>query len=259
MASERTGADPQMAKASECHGCLIRESSFCSATPDSGLDVLSRSRRRVRIPKRQTIVCEGEPATSFFNVTNGDVKLIRSSPDGRRPQIVGFRVAGEFFATPASDRYTITAEAVTDVEVCVFSHQRLSRILRQWPNLLARLFQMSNEQLTDSEEQVFLLGRKSARERVVSFLLAFGTRTACNRHRVLRQVNLPMTRTDIADFLGLTIETVSRVFAKLAKERLITVEVARSVQFLNLPALQQIAGDPPQRGTLADWMGLPRS
>ena len=189
------------------------------------------------------IICEGEPATSIFNVTQGVVKLVRSSSDGRT-QIVGFRVPGEFFATPAFERYTVTAVAVTDVQLCRFSRSRLAGLLREYPDLLARLFEMSSAQLLASEDQVFLLGRRTAREKVVTFLLDFSSRTLLGRPEPQRLVHLPMARVDIADFLGLTIETVSRVLSSLVREGLITVGISRSVRFVDLPALMSIAGGP---------------
>ena len=238
----QTAGTQKGAQVAECSRCAMRLTSFCGALPGAALETLALSRNRARFNKRQTIVCEGEPGTLLFNVTSGVVKLIRSSPDGRA-QIVGFRVPGEFFASPTEEKYTFTAVAVTDVEICRFTRQQLKRLWSEWPDLLERLFTMSCAQLTSNEEQMFLLGRKTAREKVASFLLTYANRTACDNQDSMRLINLPMTRVEIADFLGLTIETVSRVFSSLVDEGMISVGISRSVRFMDLQALSRAAGD----------------
>src|SRR5215472_635750 len=154
MTAQTVGAQ-KGAQVAECSRCAMRLTSFCGALPNGALETLALSRSRARFNKRQTIVCEGEPGTLLFNVTSGVVKLIRSSPDGRA-QIVGFRVPGEFFASPTEEKYTFTAVAVTDVEICRFTRPQLKRLWSEWPDLLERLFAMSCAQLTSNEEQMFL-------------------------------------------------------------------------------------------------------
>lgn len=225
----------------ECLVCPARQTSYCGAVPVDDLEALEHLRRLVRFEPKQSIRCTGDRALSFFNVVSGTVKLIRSAPDGRS-QIVGFRTQGEYFATPVSTQGTITAEAVTATELCVLSRANFKQVSARWPAALERLFDMSCSQMETSEDQMFLLGRKTAREKVVSFLLAYGKRISPNETGTLRSINLPMTRADIADFLGLTTETVSRVLSSLAREKLISVGVSRSVHFLNVPELSRMTG-----------------
>ena len=225
----------------DCQTCPARHTSYCSVVPSQDLDALGHLRRSIRFERKQSIVCARDPALSFFNVVSGTVKLIRTAPDGRA-QIVGFRSQGEFFATRSSASCAITAEAVTAVELCVLSRSSFKQVSAQWPQAVERLFELSCAQLEASEDQMFLLGRKTAREKVVSFLLAYANRTGADETGSLRCVNLPMTRADIADFLGLTTETVSRVFSSLAREKLISVGVSRSVHFHNVPELSRMTG-----------------
>jgi CRP/FNR family transcriptional regulator len=225
----------------DCAACAIRAKSICGAVPHRDLDILSRSRRQMRFDRRQTIVRAGEPATSFFSIVSGVVKLCRSLSDGRT-QIIGFRFPGEFFAISAADTYATTVEALTFVEVCQFPHSLLKRLVQAFPQLQTRLLEMSNHYLAASEDQIFLLGRKTAKEKVASFLLSYNeklTQESAGDHCM----HLPMTRTEIADFLGLTTETVSRVLTGLAREKIITVGLSHSVRLLNVDLLQHFSGN----------------
>ena len=224
-----------------CVECAVRDASFCSAVPNRDLGVLARSRQLVRFDRRETIIREGDPAVSFFNVRSGVVKLYRSLSDGRT-QIIGFRVPGEYFAVSETKRHTTTAEAVTCVEACRFSRSRLKRLMYLFPQLQTRFLQMSYRHLAASEDQIFLLGRKTAKEKIVSFLLRYSRDSDRNRVEKYQHVELPMTRTEVADFLGLTTETVSRVLSRLAREKLITVGMSRSIRLIDIDSLKRISG-----------------
>lgn len=224
-----------------CAECAVRDASFCSAVPARDLGVLARARQLVRFDRRETIVREGDPAISFFNITSGVVKLYRSLSDGRT-QIIGFRFPGQYFAVSETKMHTTTAEAVSCVEACKFSRSRLNRLTYLFPQLQARLLQMSHRQLAASEDQIFLLGRMTAREKIVSFLLKNSRDLDRNRVERCQRIELPMTRAEVADFLGLTTETVSRVLTKLAREKLITVGMSRSIRLIDIDSLRRISG-----------------
>jgi len=224
----------------ECAGCPARAQSFCGAIPGRGLEALSRSRQLIQFYRRQTIVCQGAPAVSFFNVVSGIVKLYRSLSDGRT-QIIGFCFPGDFFATSETDKYSTTAEAVTFVETCRFPRSRLKRLAHQFPELQTSLMERSFRHAAILEDQLVLLGRMTARERIVRFLLRYGAGPEDTKASAGRHIHLPMTRTDIADFLGLTSETVSRVLTSLARENLITVSVSHSVRLINVELLRRIS------------------
>jgi CRP/FNR family transcriptional regulator len=225
----------------DCGACAIRAKSFCGSIPVRGLDSLTRSRRLVRFDRRQTIVTEGEPAISFFSIVSGVVKLCRSLSDGRT-QIIGFRFPGDVFAISDAETYTTTVEALTFVEVCQFSRSRLKRLVQAFPQVQTRFLEMSYRYLATLEDQIFLLGRKTAKEKVASFLLSYSEKVRHDWIHENDRINLPMTRTEIADFLGLTPETVSRVLTGLAREKIITVGVSHTLCLLNPGLLQHISG-----------------
>ncbi len=161
----------------------------------------------------KNFVTEGEPASAFFNISSGTVRLYKLMPDGRR-QITGFVGIGHFLGLAVSDTYAFSAEAIEPVRYCRFSRTKLRALLDDFPALEKRLLQVASDELVAAQEQMLLLGRKTARERLASFLLAQSRLgVACQTPRV--QFALPMTRGDIADYLGLTIETVSRTLTRL--------------------------------------------
>ncbi|MBI3675821.1 MAG: Crp/Fnr family transcriptional regulator [Proteobacteria bacterium] len=209
--------------------------------PNCDLDVLANSRRLVVFERRQTIACENEAASVFFNVVSGLVKLSRGSQDGRT-QIVGFRGPGEFFAAAETGRLTATVEAVGRVVLCKFSGARFKRLMRVYPQLSARLFSINRRRLETLENQLFLLGRMTAREKVTNFLLQHGFDSIPAGAPHAHCVRLPVTRAEIADFLGLTTETVSRVLASLVRERVITVGKSRAIHLIDVERLQRESG-----------------
>ena len=152
---------------SKCTSCPVRSTSFCSVVPNRDLKAFAKKRRLVQFGPRQTIIREGDLATSIFNVVSGTVKLFRSLPDGLT-HIVGFRMPGELFATSGKEAYTSSAESITPVELCCFPRSWLTGELRGYPGLQTQLLNMSYGQLAASEDQILLLGRMTAREKVAS-------------------------------------------------------------------------------------------
>lgn len=225
----------------DCAECSVRAQSFCGAIPPRSLEELSRNRRTEHFDRRQTIAGEGEPATSFFNIVSGVVKLCRSLPDGRT-QIIGFRFPGEVFGISDTESHTTTAEALTAVTLCRFPRARLKRLVQTYPPAQTRLLEMNYRHLMDCEDQIFLLGRKTAREKVASFLLHYGGKFGGGMGGADQRMELPVTRAEIADFLGLTTETVSRILTSLVREKIITLDLSHSVRLLNADSLRRISG-----------------
>ena len=226
----------------KCTSCPVRSTSFCNVVPNRDLKAFAKKRRSVRYEPRQTIICEGEPAISIFNVVSGVVKLTRSLPDGRT-HIIGFRLPGELFATSENDTYTSSAEAITAVELCRFSRSFLTRGVRDYPRLQTRLLNLSYKQLAASEDQVLLLGQMTAQEKVARFLCVYGRKPFCNDKKQLQCAQLPMNRIEIAGFLGLTVETVSRVLSSFRRNGIITVgRASHAIHVVDLDALERVAG-----------------
>lgn len=229
-----------------CATCDARGHSVCNAIEDKDLGRLAASSQQVRVSPGQTFVDEGDTAEFFFNVTSGTAKLFKLLPDGRR-QITGFATAGHFLGLAVSKAYSFSAEAVDEVKLCRFSRSKLRVLLDDFPKMEKRLLEVASNELVAAQDQMLLLGRKTARERLASFLAtrAHTPQLLCpadaTTPKGALRVALPMTRSDIADYLGLTIETVSRTLTKLRSEGLIEVPNASEVVIPNLGALDAIA------------------
>ncbi len=222
-----------------CRRCDARASSVCSAISDADLARLAAASTHYAVKKGQVFITEGEPATDFFNVTGGTAKLFKLLPDGRQ-QITGFAALGHFLGLAASDTYAFSAEAVEEVRLCRFSRPTLRRLLDDFPHLERRLLDTACTELAAAQDQLLLLGRKTAVERVASFLVAWSHRATASAPR--HELRLPMTRGDIADYLGLTIETVSRTFSRFRADQRIATPALDAVVLIDLAWLDNVAG-----------------
>jgi len=240
---ERAGAATMSLKAQtgnghRCEACTARAVSICAAMHDADLGRLSSARMSQKIEAGETFLNEGDAATHFLNIIDGSVKIYKLMPDGRR-QITGFLFAGDLLGLAVNDVYTYSAEALTPVTVCRFPRRQLERLLDDFPKMEKRLLAMASNELAAAQEQMMLLGRKTAHERVASFLLMLARRER-RFGRSAAAVDLSMTRTDIADYLGLTTETASRVFTSLKKRG--WIELAGSkVTLSDRDALDELA------------------
>ena len=223
-----------------CAHCDARQFSVCNAIPDQDMARLASAAMVATAQPGTSFIEEGEPANAFFNITGGTAKLFKLLPDGRR-QITGFVGVGHFLGLAVSNTYAFSAEAITDVRYCRFSRARLRALLDDFPMMEKRLLEVASNELVAAQEQMLLLGRKTARERLASFLMAQSRQgVACHAPR--RRFSLPMTRSDIADYLGLTIETVSRTLTKLRGEGMIEIPSATEMVIHDQGALENLAG-----------------
>ncbi len=228
-----------------CSACAARPYSVCSAIDDKDLSRLAALAQIITPAAGRSFIEEGDPAEHFFNITGGTAKLFKLLPDGRR-QITGFAGVGHFLGLAVSTTYAFGAEAIEPMRVCRFSRPRLRSLLEDFPALERRLLEVASNELVMAQEQMLLLGRKTARERVASFLIARADgqtpRPAyCTHVSRPSAVWLPMTRSDIADYLGLTIETVSRTFTRLRSERLIETPSPSEVVIRDHAGLERLA------------------
>jgi CRP/FNR family transcriptional regulator len=210
----------------------------CGALVEDELRELEALSHPVRFAAREGLFVEGDPADSVFNVTRGVVRLCKLLPDGRR-QIVGFALAGDFLGLALMEHYGVSAEAVTEASACRFSRLAFTRYIDAKPHLLRRLHEFASHELSLAQDQMVLLGRRSAEERLAAFLVGMRGRLERLGHHSVT-LPLPMSRQDIADFLGLTIETVSRTITKMAKNRMVLV-VPGGVRLLDAPRLEALA------------------
>ncbi len=224
-----------------CVACEIRELAVCSVLESHELDELVSILTSVDCDPGDAIFYEGDPADHLFNVTSGAVRISKLLPDGRR-QVTGFLFPGDFLGLAFNESYTYSAEAVGSSTLCRFPRRDLERLLSEHPKMERRLLGMASNELATAQDQMLLLGRKTAREKLATFLLMLSARAERRGHDA-NPIDVPMTRADIADYLGLTIETVSRTFTELRKGGLIEPQGATNIRLPDPEAVRAIAGD----------------
>ena len=205
-----------------CADCTIRCFSVCAALDMAELRELVHLGRHIHFASCETVFGQEEMTTSVYNLLEGIMRLYKLLPDGRR-QIIGFALPGDFLGMTTSARHSFSADAIGAVAVCRFSKTSFARFIEDKPHLLRRINELAIRELSQAQDHMVLLGRRSAEEKVATFLLGWRDRLVQLRGPA-NTVPLPMSRQDIADFLGLTIETVSRTFTKLERDRVIGIQ-----------------------------------
>lgn len=214
--------------------------------PDIFLDVFDKAPVRELQP-REVLVAAGAPADQVFNILDGMVMLSRTGRDGRR-QVLSFLFRDNFLGLTTTDRYYFTAEAVTPARVACCSRAALDRRLEKDPEAERAFRHMTFRVLEDMVDAIYSLGQRTAVERLAVFLLylrhsrRLAEGIADDAAPGLNDVSLPMTREDIADFLGLQKETVSRSFGQLEERGLIRRVDSHRVQIVRLEGLRELAG-----------------
>ncbi len=233
----RAGTSPTPA---QCHDCSARHIGMCDVLSDVDLCVLAHVAQRIAVPAGKTFIEEGDAAKYFFDINQGDVRVFKSLADGRR-QITGFMGVGHFLGLAVGGKYAFTAEAINDVRLCRFDRVAIKTVFDEFPALERRLHDVTTHELVVAQEQMLLLGRKSALERVVNFLLNWAEKYGQYGPEPV-SMGLPMSRLDLADYLGLTIETVSRSLSQLKRDGLIFFVDAHAVTLLKRRRLQSMDG-----------------
>ena len=189
---------------------------------------------RLRFHSNEEVFGESESADYVYRVVSGAVRTIKFSSDGRR-QIMGFHLPGDVFGLELGGEHTLSAEAIGVVEVAAIRRSLVESAAAQNSGAAKALMQLMSLQLHNAQAHALMLGRKGAGERVAAFLLQFGERFASRC-----EIDLPMSRADIADYLGLTIETVSRVFTQMERNRAIALPSSRHVVVRDRCALEML-------------------
>lgn len=224
--------------ANGCDRCSVRLFSVCGALTSCELAALDGISQIKSYAAKAALFEQGAETANVFNVTEGVVRLFMLLPDGRR-QIVGFALPGDFLGLALMDRYTVSAEAVSAVKVCRFERTTFIEFVDGKPHFLRKLHEFASHELSLAQEQMLLLGRRNAEEKVAAFL--FNQQSRYGRIGKLSvTIPLPMGRQDIADYLGLTIETVSRTLTNLARRKLVVI-VPDGVRILAPECLRSLA------------------
>ncbi|MCF3640869.1 Crp/Fnr family transcriptional regulator [Rhizobium sp. TRM95111] len=224
-----------------CRACEARHGGVCGTLTPAELCELNKYSARRRLDAGTEVVGQGETVSSYANIIRGVVKLTKMMADGRQ-QIVGLQFAPDFLGRPFVSESALSAETATDAEICNFPRSVMDRLAARAPDLKDRLHRQALQELDEARDWMLTLGRKSAQEKVASFLYLIATHS--DPEEVDKSsFDLPLSRADIADFLGLTIETVSRQFTKLRKDGVIAIENNRHVIVPDLDRLMQFAGN----------------
>lgn len=191
------------------------------------------------------LITEGEAADYVYDLLSGTVALARNGRDGRR-QILSFMGARQFLGAASTPSYPNLATALTDVTAMCYPRSALERALTKTPGMASDFRMVLTRILESAHDHVYTIGQRSAVERVASFLLYLRANQARFSPDGPREkselIDLPMTRLDIADFLGLTIETVSRAFSSLKKSGVIGFEDSHSCAILNIQRIRDLGG-----------------
>ena len=224
-----------------CVDCPIRHRAVCAECDEDELKVLETIKSYVSVKKGGTIAHAGEPLSHLSSIVSGCAAISKTLIDGRR-QMVGLLLPSDFIGRPGRAAVTFDVEAISDVTLCRFDRRAFENIVRSSPNVARRLLTMTLDELDVARDWQVLLGRLTARERVAHFLLSLVRREASetgeNMFSGSISLNLPLSREMIADYLGLTIETTSRQFTALRRDKLIETPTARTVHVPDLERLR---------------------
>lgn len=239
--SARTTSASFAFDSSRCLICSARNLNMCGALEQDELSKLSKLARCESFGSGEALFHQGDTANTVYNITDGAVRLSSTLKDGRR-QVIGFLFSGDFIGFSDRLNYPWTAEAVRGAKVCRFGRNDIAKLGRELPKVEHRLLEMATSDIASAQEHITMLGQGSATEKLSAFLLMLSRKSA-QRGGVANPIHLPMTREDIADYLGLAFETVSRCFTRLEDEGLIAMESTRVVRIKDAEALADYSED----------------
>jgi CRP/FNR family transcriptional regulator len=229
---------------SSCRDCAVRSDALCGVVPAEELSQLNRMAHRKRYRPGSVIVASGEQPDWCANVISGVIKLTLTLADGRQ-KIVGLLFPSDFLGRPFKERMPYTAEAATVVELCSFGRRHFEQLLEEQPAPRHLFLERTLDSVDAARDWMLLLGCKSAEERVATLILLIARRRraawcgACAPNQPLH-FELPLSRTDMAEYLGLRIETISRQLRRLSAAGVIETSSRRSLTVRDLAALERI-------------------
>ncbi|QMU59397.1 MAG: helix-turn-helix domain-containing protein [Boseongicola sp.] len=232
----------------KCGSCPIRHRAVCARCDDDELALLEAMKSYTSFEAGQPILWRGDELSHFSSIVTGIASLSRTLEDGRK-QVVGLLLPSDFIGRPGRRVIDFDVTAVTEVTLCRFKRKPFENVVDEIPHISQRVMEMALDELNAAREWMVLLGRKTAREKIATFVEMIIRRDTIPLHQV-KQHSLPLSREEIANFLGLTLETVSRQFSSLKKEGVIEFSDRRSFKITDLEALHQATGDDADGGVL---------
>ena len=200
-------------------------------------DLLRQIGTKLRFNRNETIFHEGDPAEYAYKLVSGSVRLCKHMADGRR-QIAQFLFPGDYFSFLELEQHSFTAEAVSDVVVTCYPQRQLEALSKETPALRKKFLAMLSQRVLDLQEHLVTLGRQTAKERVASFLVLLSHRVGCEDDNM---VDVQMSRQDIADYLGLRIETVCRVLSDLKRAGMVDIPNQHQLILKDVEGLSELA------------------
>ncbi len=237
----------------ECGDCPIRHRAVCAKCETDELETLEEIKYYRNYSAGQTICWAGDDMPFVASVVRGVSSLSQTLEDGRT-QMVGLLLPSDFIGRPGRSRSPYDVVAVSDVTMCCFRRKPFEDLLGTTPAISERLLEMTMDELDAAREWMLILGRKTAREKIASLLTILARREArigMAAHSGTLSINLPLTREAMADYLGLTLETVSRQISTLKREGIIVLDGKRRVQVPEIGRLVMETGDDMDGGMIA--------
>jgi CRP/FNR family transcriptional regulator len=229
-----------------CADCAVRDQSLCGSLTDGELQSLNALGRRRAVVRGETIIWAGDDSIVCANLLSGVLKLSAATSDGRE-QIVGLLYPADFIGRPYTEEADFTVTALTEAELCVFPRKPFEGVLEDHARMERLLLQRTFAALAEARGRMLMLARSSAEEKVAGFLLGMADRAGSSGCRASEAgpvtFDLPLTRGQVADVLGLTIETVSRQMTKLKTAGIIALPGVRAVTIRDRAALKARAGE----------------
>ena len=244
---------PSHTVAHSCTDCPIRHRAVCANCDAAELAELEEIKYYRSFEAGQTIIWSGDKMGFVGSVVAGIATLTQTMEDGRT-QMVGLLLPSDFVGRPGRDGAAYDVIATTDIVMCCFRKKPFEDLMARTPHIAHRLLQMTLDELDAAREWMLVLGRKTAREKIASLLSIIARRDASlAKVRINDEMafDLPLTREAMADYLGLTLETVSRQMSALKRDGVIRLEGKRHVTVPDMGRLMEEAGDDSDGGCLA--------
>jgi CRP/FNR family transcriptional regulator len=240
-------------KVRDCQDCPIRHRAVCARCDTQELALLEDIKYYRSFSAGQTIMWAGDRMDFVASVVSGVASLTQTMEDGRT-QMVGLLLPSDFVGRPGRDRAAYTVGATTDLVMCCFRRKPFEQMIEKTPHIAHRLLEMTLDELDAAREWMLVLGRKTAREKIASLLSIIARRDAMLSKSVQSSsfaFDLPLTREAMSDYLGLTLETVSRQMSALKKDGAIRLEGKRRIVIPDMDRLLEEAGDDSDGGFLS--------
>ena len=249
---QKTQTAPPLHLHPRCSDCPIRHRAVCARCDDDELERLEDIKYYRSFEAGQTVVWSGDPMDFVASVVSGIASLTQTMEDGRR-QMVGLMLPSDFVGRPGRETAAYDVTAITDVVMCCFRRKPFEDVMQVTPHIGQRLLEMTLDELDAAREWMLLLGRKTAREKIASLIAIIARRDAALKLMEPEgkvSVEMPLTREAMSEYLGLTLETVSRQVSALRRDGVIEIQSKRHIIIPDFQLLVEQAGDDADGGFL---------